>query len=222
MKTVALRERGFTGAITLSAEGLPPGVTCLGGLIAEGRDVGYVSFTADAKAEPWGGAVRIVGKNGDVSKTARGATVVRATPDIAKGATYTRFTKETVLDVVASDSPILIEPEAPLYEVTSKGKLSVPLKATRSKEFTDAMKLTALGLVDATPPTADIAAKGVTGKFEADIAKLKLAPGDYSVVLQSSAKFKPKNDDPKAKPKEVTATVHSKPFTIRVTAEAKK
>lgn len=222
MKIVAMRNRGFTGLITLSAEGLPAGVTCLGGLISEGRNVGYISFAADDKAEPWGGAVRIIGKSGDVSQTARGATVVRATPDIAKGATYTRFTKETVLGVVASEAPILVEADAPVYQVPTTGKLSVPLKVTRGKEFTDAVKLTALGLVDATPPTADIAAKGTTGKFEADIAKLKLTPGDYSVVLQTSAKFKLKPDDAKAKPKEVTATVHSKPFTIRVTSEAKK
>ncbi len=221
MKVVALRERGFTGAIALTAEGLPAGVTCLGGAVAAGKDVGYVSFTADEKAEPWGGGVRIIGESGDVSKTARGATVVRATPDTAKGATYTRFTKETVLDVVASEAPVLVEAEAPVYEVTTKGKLSVPLTATRRNAFADALKLTALGLVDATPPTADIAAKAPAGKFEADIAKLKLAPGDYSVVLQTTAKFKPNSDDPKAKPKDVTATVHSKPFTIRVTQEAK-
>ncbi len=220
-KVTAMRERGFTGPIELSAEGCPAGVTCLGGLIGEGRDFGFVSFAAEANAEAWGGAVRIVGKSGDVSKTARGATVVRATADMTKAAVSTRFTKDTALDVVALDAPLLIEPAQPLYEVDAKGKFSVPLKVTRRADFADAIKLTALGLVAATPPTADVKAKGADGKFEGDVAKLKLAPGDYSVVLQTTAKFKHKGNDPKAKVKDVVATVHSKPFTIRVTPEAR-
>lgn len=221
-KVVALRERGFTGPITLSAEGLPVGVSDLGGVIAEGRDVGYISFSAEEKAEPWGGAVCIIGKNGDVAKVARGATVVRATPDITKGAIYTRLTKEVALGVVASDAPLLIEPSAPVYEVTTTGKIDVPLKLTRRAEFADAVKMTVLGLGAATPPpTVDVAAKGVAGSLKADVAKLKLTPGDYTVVLQTTAKFKLKGDDPKAKPKDVVATVHSKPFLVRVTTAPK-
>jgi hypothetical protein len=221
-KVVALRERGFTGLITLSAEGLPPGVADLGGMIAEGRDVGYISFSAEEKAEPWGGAVRIVGKSGDVSKVARGATVVRATPDITKGAIDTRLTKEVALGVVASDAPLLIEPSAPVYEVATTGKIDVPLKLTRRAEFADAVKMTVIGLGAATPPlTVDVAAKGLAGSLKGDVAKLKLTPGDYPVVLQTTAKFKLKVDDPKAKPKDAVATVHSKPFIVRVTTAPK-
>lgn len=215
-KVVALRERGFTGPITLSAEGLPPGATSLGGVISEGRDAGYISFSADEKAEPWGGAVRIVGKSGDVSKVARGATVVRATADVTKAAVYTRFTKEVGLDVVASEAPLLVEPAAALYEVTTTGKIDVPLKLTRRAGFADAVKLTALGLPTTAPLTVDLAAKAVAGSMSLDVAKLKLAPGDYSVVLQTTAKFKHQPDDPKGKAKDVVATVHSKPFIVRV------
>ena len=219
-KVVALRERGFTGPITLSAEGLPPGVTALGGLISEGRDVGYISFSADDKAEPWGGAVRIIGKSGDVAKVARGATVVRATADVTKAAVYTRFTKEVGLDVVVSEAPLLVEPAAPIYEVATTGKIDVPLKLTRRAGFADPVKLTALGSLTP-PPTIDIAAKGVVGSVSLDVAKLKLTPGDYPVLFQTTAKFKHQPDDPKAKPKDVVATVHSKPFIVRVTAAPK-
>ncbi len=219
-KVVALRERGFTGPITLSAEGLPPGVTALGGLISEGRDVGYISFSADDKSEPWGGAVRIIGKSGDVAKIARGATVVRATADMTKAAVYTRFTREIGLGVVASEAPLLVEPAATIYEVTTTGKIDVPLKLTRRAGFADAVKLTALGSLTP-PPTIDIAAKGVSGSLSLDVAKLKLKPGDYPVHLQTTAKFKHQPSDPKAKPKDVVATVHSKPFIVRVTTAPK-
>ena len=217
MKVIALRERGFTGPIALSAEGLPPGVTCPGGLIPQGKDVGYLTFAAEAKAEPWGGAVRIVGKSGDVTATARGGTVIRATANTAKDPIFTRLTQEVALGVAASDAPMLVEPETVVHEVAANGKLSVPLKVTRHG-FDDAVKLSALAIGDpAAPPAAAIAAKATSGKLELDIAKLKLAPGDYPVVLQTTAKFQHKpGDDPKAKAKEVTAVIHSQPFTIRV------
>lgn len=216
-KVVALRERGFTGAITLSAEGMPAGVTCLGGMIPQGKDSGFVTFAATEQAEGWGGAVRILGRNGEVTRVARGATVVRATPDTARAPIYTRLTQEVGMGVVPSLSPLLVEAEAPLYEVAATAKASVPLKLIRHQDFADAVKLTVLGLGVAVPPVVDVAAKGVAGKVDLDIAKLKLAPGDYPVVLQTSAKFKHKrNDDAKAAAKDVTATVHSKPFTLRV------
>lgn len=216
-KVVALRERGFTGAVTLAGEGMPAGVTCFGGLIPEGKDSGLISFAATEQAEAWAGAIRILGTSGTVTKVARGATLVRATPDTAKGAIYTRFTPEVVLGVVPSLAPLSVEAEAPVYEVAVNGKASVPLKLTRRQDFADAVKLTVLGLGVAAPPVADVAAKAAAGKLDLDVAKLKLAPGDYAVVLQTSAKFKHKrNDDAKAAPKDVTATVHSKPFTLRV------
>lgn len=218
LKVTALRERGFTGPITLSAEGLPPGVVSLGGLVPEGKDVGYMTFSADAKAESWGGAVRIKGEGGGVSVIARGATIIRATPNTAREAVYTRLTQEVPLGVVAADAPVQVEAEVPLQEVAADGKLSVPLKITRSAAFAEGFKLTALGLgPPATAPAATIAAKATNGKLDLDIAKLKLAKGDHPIVLQTTAKFTHKpSDDPKAKPKEVTAVIHSKPFTIRV------
>jgi hypothetical protein len=217
MKVIALRERGFTGPIVLSAKGLPPGVTSPGGLIPQGKDMGYVTFAAEANAAPWGGAVRILGKSGDVTTTACGATVIRATANTAKDPIFTRLTQEVALGVAAADSPLKVEPETAVYEVAAKGKLSVPLKITRHG-FDDGFKLTALGIGDAAAaPTVAIAAKGTSGKLELDIAKLKLPAGDCPVLLQTTAKFSHKpGDDPKAKAKEVIADIHSMPFTIRV------
>jgi hypothetical protein len=217
MKVIALRERGFTGPIVLSAEGLPSGVTSPGGLIPQGKDVGYMTFIAEAKTEPWGGAVRIVGKSDDVTATARGATVVRATANTAKDPILPRLTQEVALGVAAAESPLLVEPETAVYEVAANGKISVPLKITRHG-FDDGVKLTALGIGDpAAAPSVAIAAKGTSGKLELDIAKLKLPAGDCPVVLQTTAKFSHKpGDDPKAKAKEVVAVIHSTPFTIRV------
>jgi hypothetical protein len=98
------------------------------------------------------------------------------------------------------------------------GKVSVPLKVTRTAAFTDALKLTALDIGDPkAPPAVTIAAKAESGKLELDLTKLKLTPGDHSLVLQTTAKFQhTAGSDPKAKSKEVTAVIHSKPIIVRV------
>jgi hypothetical protein len=217
LKVFALRERGFTGPISLTAENLPPGVTGAGGVIPEGKDVGYLCFSAEPAAEAWGGPVRVIGKSDDVTSVARGATIIRPTSNTAKEAIYTRLTQEVTLGVAAADSPVLVEAASDVNEAAA-GKVSVPLKVTRAASFTDAIKLTVLGIGDpAAPLSGTIAAKSNSGKLDLDLTKLKLTPGSYPVVLQATAKFQHKPaGDPKAKPKEVVAVIHSKPILIQV------
>jgi hypothetical protein len=59
---VALRRDGFAGAIELSAEGLPPGVTVRPGCIAPGSSIGAFVLQVPPDAPDWTGTVRIVGK----------------------------------------------------------------------------------------------------------------------------------------------------------------
>jgi hypothetical protein len=215
VKVYAQRERGNTAAIALTATGLPPGVTVVDGLIPADQNIGYLSFQADPKAAAWAGAVKVQGTCNDFKTTAQGAIVIRPTANTAREAIYTRLTQEVPLAVVAHDAPVLIAPELPMHEATATAKLSVKLKLTRSASFTDALKLTALGIGGATPPVSTIAAKANEGTLELDLAKLKLTPGVHHIVLQSTAKF-PHSTDGKAKPKDLTATVHSKPIVLTV------
>ena len=215
VKVYALRERGNTAAIALTATGLPPGITVVDGLIPADQTVGYLSFHADAKAAAWAGAVKVQGTCNDFKATAQGATIIRPTPNTTRESIYTRLTQEVPLSVVAHDAPVLITPELPTYEAAATAKLSVKLKLTRSASFTDALKLTALGIGGTAPPVADVAAKATEGTLVLDFAKLKLKPGVHHIVLQSTAKF-PHSADGKAKPKDLTATVHSKPIVLTV------
>jgi hypothetical protein len=99
-------------------------------------------------------------------------------------------------------------------------KLSIPLKAVRRGDFTDAISLTSLGVEGL---TASIPAKSSEGTLAVDVAKLKLPPGDHPVVLQAIVKFKhQRGDDPKVAAKELTFLVHSKPVIIRVKPAEKK
>jgi hypothetical protein len=78
-----------------------------------------------------------------------------------------------------------------VFEVDAGGTLDIPLKVSRHAEFTDALKLKVLGLIDAAKaPEATIPAKAEGGKLTLDTKALKLAPGDYGLILQGPAKMK--------------------------------
>ncbi len=211
-KVFALRHEGFNGPIDLAAEALPAGVSFGGGLVREGQNIGYATFVADEKAGNWGGAVKLHGSSGG---NAIGATVVFKVASTVKETLVTRFTDEVTLGVVAGDAPVLIEAAAPA-EAVAGSKVSIPLQVKRRGDFNEAMKLTALGLNDATAEV-DVPAKATSAKLDLDLAKLKLPAGDYQVVLQGTAKFKPKlADDPKAAAKDVTFLVHSRSISLHV------
>ena len=59
---LALRRDGFTGPITVSAEGLPPGVTSSPVTLGTTPSSGIMVFTASEDAAPFAGAIRLVSK----------------------------------------------------------------------------------------------------------------------------------------------------------------
>ena len=219
MKVCALRRSGFTGAIELSAEGLPDGVKFCGGLVREGQSIGYATFAADEGAKEWAGPIQLHGKTGG---NAMGASVVFKVVSTAKEPVVTRFTDEVVLGVVQSDAPVLVEASGNSFDATEGGKVSIPLQVKRRADCTEAFKLSALGLNDAAVDV-DIAAKATSAKLDLDLAKLKLPVGDYQIVLQGSVKFKHKRmDDPKAAAKDVTFLADSKPVRFHIKPVEKK
>ena len=78
------RQDGFNDAITLSADGLPEGVTCVPQVIGPGQRQAALVLTADENAKPWTGFVTIRGTatiNGKpVVREARSASITWPTP----------------------------------------------------------------------------------------------------------------------------------------------
>jgi hypothetical protein len=113
--------------------------------------------------------------------------------DMTKESPLYRTSGAPALGVSTQTAPAFIQTEkTDILEVAADAKLEIPLKVTRHAEFTDALKLKVLGLIaDVTKaPEADIAAKAADGKFTLDVKTLKLAPGDYGIILQGPAKMK--------------------------------
>jgi hypothetical protein len=211
LKVFALRHNGFTGAIGLRAEDLPPGVRFLGGNIAEGQSIGYAAFFAEESANEAASAVKLHGETGS---PARGATAIFKVSNTAKESTLTRLTDEVTLGVVASDAPVTIEAPSTIVESDGKTKVSIPLQVKRRGDCSEAIKLTSLGVEGI---TAEIGAKATSGKLDVDLPKLKLSVGDHSVILQGIVKFKyRRSESPKAAASDLTFLVHSKPIIIRV------
>ncbi len=183
LEVIAPNRNALSEPIELKAENLPAGVTCLGGFIGKGQSLGYIAFQAAADA-PAGGTI--------LSGIPQSQFVSFPVADATKDNVLYRTTGAPALGVSTQASPALIQTEkTDILEVAADAKLDIPLKVTRHADFADALKLKALGLIDAAKaPEADIAAKAVAGKFTLDVKTLKLAPGDYGFILQGPAKMK--------------------------------
>jgi hypothetical protein len=184
LEVVAPNRNALSEAIELKAENLPAGVTCLGGFIGKGQSLGYIAFKAAADA-PAGGSV--------ISGISKSHFVSYNVTDMTKESPLYRISGAPALGVSTQTAPAFVQTEkTDILEVAADAKLDIALKVTRHAEFTDALKLKVLGLIaDITKaPEADIAAKANDGKFTLDVKTLKLAPGDYGIILQGPAKMK--------------------------------
>jgi len=183
LEVIAPDRNALSEPIELKATNLPAGVTSLGGFIGKGQSLGYIAFQATADA-PAGGTI--------LSGIPQSRFVSFPVTDATKDNLLYRTTGAPALGVSTQASPALIQTEkTDILEVAADAKLEIALKVTRHADFADALKLKALGLIDAAKaPEADIAAKAADGKFTLDVKTLKLAPGDYGFILQGPAKMK--------------------------------
>ena len=184
LEVVAPNRNALSEAIELKAGNLPAGVTCLGGFIGKGQSLGYIAFQAAADA-PAGASV--------ISGISKSHFVSYNVTDMTKESPLYRISGAPALGVSTQTAPAFVQTEkTDILEVAADAKLDIALKVTRHAEFTDALKLKVLGLIaDITKaPEADIAAKANDGKFTLDVKTLKLAPGDYGIILQGPAKMK--------------------------------
>jgi hypothetical protein len=223
---VAGRRDGFAGEIRLDTEGLPPGVTAGPAIIPAGASTGSILLTADDDAAGWAGAIRIHGTAtiGDKQATreARAGVVSLSTYDTNTKLVVVRSRLADEFDLAVSETegaPLKIAlaattPDA--IEVSSGGKLSMPLRFTRSADFSTPIAFKLAGnplLAPMKEVTADPKADSVN--LELDLAQIKLPPGQYTFYVQAQGKLKYQSKD-------VTASFYSPSFAVNVTAPATK
>lgn len=196
----AFRRDGFAGEITVAAEGLPAGVTCLPAVIGPGQNSTTLVLAASDQAPAFAGEIRIVGRakigEAEVARTARAGAVLYAAPQNTPA--QARLARSLTLAVIpAETTPFLVElGEGKTWEMSRAGKLEIPVKVTRRGEIKGNLTLTALGLppnVVPQPLTFD----GNTNQGNLQLQINAAAPlGTYSMYLQVQSTVGYKRDLP--------------------------
>ena len=224
---------GFDGAIELSADKLPKGVTCPPQFVGPGQARGVFVLTCDKDAADWDGFVTITATAGGLKHAARPFTVtwpatgVQAN-QIPNSPMITRMDRGPGLALaVRGDAPFALTPTETKLTAKVGGKLDVTLKVTRAAAFKDAVTVIAatpnFGPKPANnnpfPPVGTAAANSSEVKVSIDVPA-NLPPGTHTLVLrgQSAAPVpKGKNTPPQPAP-----TYAAAPITLTVEGAAKK
>lgn len=245
LEVYAFRSDGFAGPITLTAEGLPPGVTCPSQVIGTGQRSGSLVVSAAATAAEFSGAFTIKatatidGK--PVVREARSATITWATQPQQNLPTITRLDQSLILAVRdKAFFKVTAEPEN-AYMAKAGEKLPQPLTLKQGEKVTVPFKVARISpdakvaiTLRQIPTAANPQAMPVTvnngqplgavapdkgdGTFVIDV-KPNAPPGVYAVVLAATAQIQYEKPTAKGK-KPATLEQAVTPITIHVVPTA--
>lgn len=217
------RRDGFNQDIALSADGLPPGVTCKPQLIGPGVKQAALVLGATADAAPWTGDIKVKGTatvNGQpLEREARAATITWAgNPQQPNLATMSRLDRSVVL-AVRGKAPFVLTPTTETFTAKPGDKVTVPVKIERlDPEFKGPINVVATGLptgMTFNNNNAPMAVPGDTGSLVLTLTPM-VAPGNYTIVFRGTGQV-PFSKDPMAKTKPNAAfTLPSAPITVTV------
>lgn len=226
------RRDGFSGAVSLEVEGLPPGVTCPPQVIGPLQSKGYLVLTASPEAAEWAGVVRVVGRaevGGErVERVARAFTVTWGIPDNQgrppQVPLLTRQDRSPGLTLaVRGQSLFTLTFKVPeVVKAPAGEKVEIPLSLVRTGDFKDAVQIQALTPVAGAArgggggnrpdqPLATIEAGKTEGKISYEVPG-GLVPGRYSVAFRAVVPDPTKSNQPRP-PKAAYATP---PITLEV------
>ncbi len=210
---------GYTGPITLTAEGLPPGLHAAPTMVNDSR--GTFVLWADADAPEWTGTVKLfaTGKRGEtvLRREVRPYSRVWTSTDLNSS----RPTRELAL-AIRESAPFALRFGVERLEVETGMKTEVKLQLERRwPDFKNAVNVQTLSQPNGVKlGNADLG----PGKSEATVT-LDVAPntrpGEYTVVVMGQAQV-PYNKDEKAATKPNTLVSQpSRPVTVVVLAKKK-
>ena len=153
---VALRQDGFANEIVVSAEGLPPGLTCEPVTIRGGKTEAQLVLMADPQASAWVGSIQIVGESqvGEtrVRKVATPASLVWDTT--TANFDRARLNRQLVIALIQETAPISMRWEGTSWETNPGGVVKAKLAVSVRAELKEPLSVTPVGLPE-----------GVTAKF---------------------------------------------------------
>jgi hypothetical protein len=214
------RQDGFNDEITLTADDLPPGVSCPPQVLGTDQLHGSLIFSASADANPTVAAIRVKGtaKIGgqNVIREARFATITWPVPPQQNIPAISRLIRSLVL-AVRDQAPFRVAPELSTISVVHGEKATIPLKFTKlSNEFDGTIQNTTVTNVP--QPLASSVKVSLTkdgGKAELDI-KNNVPPGVYSLIFRAQGQV-PLLLDPNDKTKKTTVPMTQPSVPVVVT-----
>ena len=234
------RYDGFNGAVTLTAEGLPAGVTCLPAVVSTGMKQGQLVLSTAANAAAFNGTFSIkatatIGGQ-PVVREARYASITWAVQPQQNIPTIARLDQTLHLcvrekahfNVILETDKAFVKKEDKLPNpilVKQGDKLTVPFKVTRGVEPKTPITLQQLTMgiqpqqapvvVNNGQPIPAIAADKGDGTFVVDI-RPNAAPGTYTVVMKTTTPIQFVKDPNTKKQQPVTVVGSSTPLTFKV------
>ena len=197
------RHDGFTGAVEVVAEGLPPGVTCGGAILGGDVQQAPLILQADANASAAAGTFRVVGKatiNGqDVLRQARHGAMIWGTEDIQKQLPDVRMTRDLALSVIDKETaPASIQAgDGKLIETCIGGVVQLPVKVSRHEGFEENVEPKVQGLPSGVQ-AKELKISGDDGVMEISFANNSITPGTYTFYLTDMVKKKNYTRNPDA------------------------
>lgn len=193
-EVVVVRKDGFDGAIDLSMEGLPPGITACGMKIPAGKSKGMMIITAAEDAPRSVATAKLVGRaqiNGStVSRDCHLASMTWPVRDASQEIPKPRLMADFPVSASGSErAPVTIATgENKVWEAKAGDKLVVPLKLTWRSEFSGAsIKLKTFGDGFESIKEIDVPMNAATSEAVIDLAALKTPPGEYTLALYGPA-----------------------------------
>jgi hypothetical protein len=224
LEVLCFRRDGFTGEVTLTAEGLPQGVTCPAQVVGASMRHSSLVVTATADAPAWAGEIRIKGTamvNGQpIEREARSGTVVWGLPPEQNIPTISRMGRSIVL-AVREKGPFSLEHATKEAAVPVGGVVNVKVKVTRQPDMKQPIQL---GPIPLAPNQLDLPPNLTFNnnnqplpippdKNELDVqfqVKPNVPPGTYNLVVRGTAQV-PFAKDPKAAQKPPVSVTETLP-----------
>ncbi len=216
-----LREDGFNDEIALSAEDLPPGVTCPPQVIGTGERHGAIVFSVSADAAPWVGPVRVKGSarigGRTVVREARSATITWPIPPQQQNIPAISRLDHSLALAVRGDVPFRLAAGLSELTLTHGEKATVPvtltLAAGETKGPSEVGSRTDIPLALSSSIRVSTSKTGGTAAF--DINPI-VPPGVYPLVFHSVSQVSVVTDPKSTAKTNVAVTQPSTPVTLIV------
>lgn len=214
LDVIIQHQEGFTGPITITAEGLPPGLHALPTTTRDSR--GTFVLWADADAADWTGPIKLVatGKRGDSILRREVCPYTRVWPDPGMGSS--RPMRELIV-AIRESAPFALRFASERVEVKAKDKIALKLHVDRRwPDFKNPITVLPLAF----PGSFRMSnVEVVAGKREVSVTievQAGTPPGEYTLAVMGQAQV-PYSKDAEAKPKPNTLVSQpSRPLSVVV------